>query len=799
MSYSYTDVHATFSQRAEDLLSKMTLSEKVAQLSCYNPKDRQGPNLENNFPDSIGSVAFLAAAWYKTPEEVRTKLNAYQRQVLSKSRLKIPALFHIETLTGVLVPGATSYPSGIGRGAAWDPVLEKKMGNSVGEQAQALGIRQAMSPVLDVSRDARFGHQNESYGEDPTLVARLGTAFTEGIQANNKVLATAKHFLGYHGGLGGIHAAQVEIPERELWEVYGKPFVAAINQGHLASLMNAYSTVNGESVLMSKHMLQDRLRKEMKFEGLLVSDYASMAELVTRLHLAADNDEAAKRVIESGFEVELPTPVLFTDRLVHLVESGKLDESLINAATRRVLIAKFKLGLFEHPFAGDNATMQSVLADNKAHNVSLNYARESLVLLKNNGILPLNPDQHQKIAIIGHHMQSMRSMFGGYTYMSVLELAMGTRNTMAGIGNESDTSGITETYPGSKIEVENPELSKQADKAYPECRNLAAEFVEKYPKIDFKYSYGYPYAGSSQAGFADALTTAEEAGLAIITVGGKVGWGTACTTGEGIDAASINLPACQEAFMNELGHRKIPFIVVHLDGRPISSNAADRYASAIIEAWSPAQYGPQAIVETIFGKNNPSGKLPVSVAYDASQMPLFYNHSNGSSYDVNTQTFFSSYIDLPHEPRYYFGYGQSYSDFSYSKLHLDDDIISPSQPLQFSIAVTNNSERKGTEIVQAYASDLVASVVRPVRALVGFTRVNLEPHATKFVHFTLAASQLALLNSEMHWVTEAGEFELQVGSSSKTLPLKAKFYLAEDCYVSRVNQEMWAPATITKG
>ena len=796
MSQSYTDVDATPSQRAKDLLSKMTLEEKVAQLSSYNPKDRKGPNLDDDFPDSIGSVAFLAAAWYKTPKEVTTKLNAYQQKVLSKSRLGIPALFHIETLTGVLTPGSTSYPSGIGRGSAWNPELEEKMGEAVGKQAHALGIRQALSPVLDVSRDARFGRQTESYGEDPTLVARIGTAFTQGVQKDHNTLATAKHFLGYHGGLGGIHAAQVEIPERELWEVYGKPFNAAINQGHLSSLMNAYSAVDGEAVLTSKRVLQEKLRHEMHFNGLLVSDYASMAELVTRLHLAADNDEAAKRVLEAGWEVELPSPVLFDDRLVRLVDNGVVDEKLIDLAVERVLTLKFQLGLFEHPFAGDDETVESALKDQKAHQVSLDYARQSLVLLKNNGILPLDPNQPRKIALIGHHMKSVRSFFGGYSYMSVLELSMGTRNTMAGIGTEDDDGELDKTYPGSHIEVENPKLPKQADQVYANCQDLYSEFVKQYPDFEFDYSYGYPYAGNSHEDFEAALSVAENAGLAILTVGGKVGWGTACTTGEGIDSASINLPQCQEDFMNALGAKEIPFIVIHLDGRPISSDTADRYASAIIEAWSPAQYGSQAIVETVMGKNNPSGRLPVSVAYSSSQMPLFYNHGNGSSYDVNTQTFFSSYIDLLHEPRYYFGYGLSYSQFEIQNLMLDQDRVDFNSPLKFSVDVTNSSDADGTQVVEAYVSDEAASVVRPVRELIGFARVDLKANQTKHVTFTVEMSQLALLDQEMEWVVEAGTFNLQVGFSSHDLPETKIFELTETRHIDRSSQAMWAKVTI---
>lgn len=796
----YRDVSASPEERANDLVSKMTLEEKVAQLSSYNPKDKKGPNLDKDFEYGVGSVAFLEAAWYKSPDEVRSMLNSYQRKAISNSRFRIPALFQIETLTGGLVPGATSFPSGIGRGAAWNSELERNMGRIVSKQIKSLGIRQALSPVLDVSRDARFGRQNESYGEDPTLVAKLGTAFTKGIQEKHRSVATAKHFIGYHGGLGGIHAAQVEIPNRELWEIYAKPFNAAINQGGLRSLMNAYSVVNGESVLTSKNILQNHLRKEMNFDGLLVSDYASMEELVTRLHLAKDYDDAAVRVLEAGFEVELPSPVVFNNRLVRLVNDGRISENLIDCAVQKLLKIKFQLGLFENPYAESSKVSQTVLDSKNSKNSSLNYARESLVLLKNNGILPLDKNKIKTVSLIGHHMKSFRSLFGGYSYMSVLELAMGTKNTMAGIGNDDNSDQkISNTYPGSNIEIENPELENSAENAYGDCKNIYDEFVYQNPDIEFKYSYGYPYAGNSHKYFNEALKTAEKTDITIVTVGGKCGWGTSCTTGEGIDSASINLSQCQEDFLNELGKRKIKFIVIHLDGRPISSDAADKYASAIIEAWSPAQYGGRAIVETIFGDNNPSGKLPVSIAYSASQLPIFYNHNNGSSYDVNTQTYFSSYIDLPHEPRYYFGYGLSYSNFKYSNLCVNNKNVNVNTNLEFSIDLENTSANLGTEIVEAYVSDEYSSLVRPAKELIGFQRVELLAGESKKIEFNLSPSQLAFLDENMKWKLESGKFKLLIGSSSNKILLKDEFEVTGDSFIKRSDQKMWASTKIVCG
>lgn len=795
----YQNINLSSAERAKDLLRRLSIEEKVAQLQCYNPKDKNGPNLENSFHNGVGAIALLSAAWDDSKEEVAKKLNDYQEKVIKRSRFGIPALFHMEGLTGALMPEATSFPTGIGRGAAWNPELEEKMGAVVSEEMSVIGIKHALAPVLDVTRDARFGRYGESYGEDPTLVSALGCAYVKGIQKLNdqghyNVIATSKHFVGYHAGQGGIHAAASNIPPRELQEIFVKPFQAAITKSNLRSVMNQYGTIDGEPVTSSKKILNDLLRKEMGFNGLLVSDYASIQELYTRMRVCENGDEAAEKVIAASFDMEFPTPKAYSDHMAELVKEGVININLLDQAVLRILTEKFELGLFENPFAKTESQIKAVFESKESKTVSLNYARESIVLLKNDGILPLDL-KHKKLAIIGHNGKSVRSLFGGYSYMSVLELAMGARNTMAGI-EVQDADNLwkyrkKDTYPGSMIDFEIPKLEQVASAAYQHCNNLYEEFKKVSADTEVNYAYGYPYVGNDTSYHDEALQLAKKSDIAIITVGGKYGWGTSCSTGEGIDSSSINLPSCQESFIEKLGKMGIPFIIVHMDGRPISSDAADKYASAIIEAWNPGEYGSQAIVETIMGINNPSGKLPVSIAYHSSQAPLYYNHARGSSYHVGTDTPFSTYIDLPHTPRYYFGYGLSYSEFKYSDLEIKKKEINPFEELYINFTIKNISNIKGKEVVQIYIRDKISSIVRPERELIGFMKLEINAREDKNVEFHFSPSQFAFLDEDMKWKIEKGEYEILVGSSANDIYLNDTFIITENGYTTSAQREFF--------
>jgi beta-glucosidase len=797
--YPYQNPHLSDEERAEDLLARMSLEEKMGQIQCYNPAASLKDNLSELHPHGVGEVSSLVVCSVKTKEEVAEKLRLIQEKVMALSEHHIPALFHIETLTGVLMPEATSFPTGIGQGSTWDPELQKKMGAIIREEAKAIGARQAFAPVLDISRDSRFGRQGETYGEDPALASSMGSAYIQGIQNDEELkkglIATTKHFIGYHSSQGGIHAATCDIPARALREIYAKPFQSAITNGKLKSVMNSYGVINGKPIAGSKSMLTNLLREEMEFQGLVVSDYCSISELHSRHRICESSEEAGICALKAGMDVETPSKDCYGDGLMEMIRDGKVDIYLLDRAVRRVLLAKFQVGLFENPFPFAKEDVKKVFHSKEAKDVSLQMARESLILMKNNGILPIKP-AGKKIAVIGHHANSSRMLFGGYSFMSMAECQLGAKNTMAGAQLEETYIEERGKYSGSNVDIEQPQLEMCTKDFYPEIKNLLEQLREVRPKAEIRYAYGYPYVGNDMSHHDEALKIAKEADIVILTLGGKYGWGSVCSTGEGIDSTSINLPECQEIFLEKLGKLGIPTIAIHLDGRPISSDAADTYADAILEAWNPGEYGAEAIVSILIGEYNPGGKLPVSVAYNAGQIPVFYNHDNGSGYDVNTDSAFKSYVDKPHEPRYYFGHGLSYTTFCYSNLVLNKHDLYPDDILTVSVDIQNVGEVSGDEIVQIYVKDRFASMVRPVMELAGFRRVTLSAGEVKTIIFSIHPSQLAFLDKDMKWKVEAGEVDVLVGASSKDIRLNDCVRISTDKYVNGASRKFFATSEL---
>lgn len=797
--YPYQNPELSAEERADDLLARMSLEEKMGQIQCYNPLSKSKQKLSEIHPYGVGEVSSLIAGWSSTKEELAEKIHKIQEEVMTISEHHIPALFHIETLCGILMPEATSFPSGIGQGATWNPELQKKMGSIICEEAKAIGARHAFAPVLDISRDSRFGRQGETFGEDPTLAASMGTAYVQGIQKDddlkNALIATSKHFLGYHASQGGIHAATCDVPVRSLREIYAKPFQAAITKGKLKSVMNSYGVINGEPMAASKSIMTELLREEMGFDGLVISDYSSVGELYSRHKVCENFEDAGMRALEAGIDIETPAKECYGDKLMIMIKEGKFDIAYVDIAVKRVLLAKFNLGLFENPFPLDKESINKVFHSNEAKTASLQMAKESLVLIKNNGILPLKP-KGKTIAVIGYHANSTRAFFGGYSFASKIEIVLGAKNTMAGVKIEQENAEQKEKYVGSEVETEHPKLEAAIKAFYPESNSLLEQLEECIKDADIRYAYGYSYVGNDTSKHDEALEIAKVADIVIVTLGGKYGCGSVCSTGEGIDSTNINLPECQEEFLKKLGKLGVPIVAVHFDGRPISSDAADTYADAILEAWSPGEHGAEAIVSTLLGSYNPGGKLTVSVAHNAGQIPVFYNHDNGSSYHVNTITAFTSYVDKPHEPRYYFGHGLSYTSFYYSNLVLNKHELNPNDILTLSLDIKNTGEVTGDEIVQLYVRDKFASMVRPVMELAGFRRVKLLPDETKTIVFHLHPNQLAFLDKDMKWKVEAGEVEVLVGSSSNDIRLKDCIEICKDSYIDGSNREFFAVSTL---
>jgi beta-glucosidase len=794
----WMDERLASDERAALLLEKLSLDEKMAQISCYFPTDiTQTTDFGERFPHGIGEVSCLEARTALTLDDVTAFQRRVQAQAMEGSGHGIPAIFHMEGLCGAYLPGATSFPSGLGRAASWDIALEREVGQIVGRQERALGITHTLAPVLDVSRDPRMGRQGETYGEDPALAAALGVAYTIGLQGEDasgrRTEAVAKHFIGSHHTEGGIHGAHCNVPDRLLVEVYGKPFQAAITLAGLRGVMPSYNSVAGEPVSASVRLLKSLLREQMGFDGLVVSDYGAVGNLHTVQRVAQSPAHAGLAALNAGMDVELHVPQGFGPELREWFANGHADVALLDRAVRQVLTAKFRMGLFEHPFAPDPADRDTSFQSPADRAVTVHSARESLVLLRNDGALPLRPDL-QTLAVIGCHAATARYFFGGYTHYSMAEGKLAVNSSMAGLTTRSnDLQTLTNTVPGTTIEAsDGPAFEELLLQQQPGIRSLLDELRIRLPETQVEWAYGYPIAGDDESGHDEAIALAERADVVLLTLGGKHGTASIASMGEGIDATNINLPSCQDDLIVKLARLGKPMIGVHLDGRPVSSDAADTHLTALLEAWSPAEGGAEAIVDVLTGAHNPSGRLPVSVARNAGQVPVYYNHPHGSAWHQGESIGFPDYVDAPHTPRYFFGHGLSYTTFDYSDLTLSQHEVEAGDTIAVSLTVTNTGAWPGTEIVQLYVSDKFASVSRPVLELAGFRRINLEPGQSAQVEFHLEISQLAFLDADMRWRVEAGEVDVMVGTSSNDLRLTDTVTIVSDALIDGKTRSFYA-------
>lgn len=791
----YMDQSLSARERAEDLLGKLSLDEKMAQVVCVfaMPADALADSVQHG----MGQVSTLFFTACNTKEEAAGWQMQLQSMIMEKSEHHIPAIFHMEGICGSYVQGSTAFPSGVNRGATFDPELEQKIGAIVSRQEAAFGISQVLAPVLDIARDPRMGRQAEPYGEDPTLAAVMGTAFTKGIQetetAGRHLESVAKHFLGFHSSQGGIHSAAVDSGERQIYEVFAKPFQAAIRDAGLKGIMPCYCNVAGLPVHASKQYLTKMLRDEMGFDGVVVSDYGATGMVFGVQHVGESMAEAGFLCMEAGMDTELPVTICYGSDMKAMFESGEADMAVLDQAVLRILEAKFRMGLFEHPFALMGEELEKVFHQPGDDETSMRAAQESLVLLKNNGVLPLS-GKEKRIAVIGPHANNARYYFGGYTHLSMVESQSAAGNSMAGVGVGGDSSELQmDRVPGTNVQVDETEIFNNIlKKLEPDCKNLLQVLREQFPDAQVDYAFGYPKAGKDESGFAEALELVKNADVVILTLGGKNGSGSVATMGEGVDGTNINLPACQDAFILEAAKYGKPMVGVHFDGRPISSDVADSCLDAMIEAWTPAKYAATAVCNVLTGAFNPSGKLPLTVARNAGQLPIYYNHLNGSAWHQSVSVGFADYVDAPHTPRYCFGHGLSYTEFVYSALSLDKEMISSDETLRISCKVKNNGTCPGTEIVQLYLQDVQASVTRPVKELQGFARVSLDPQEEKEIIFTVHPSQMAFLDPDMRWKIEKGQIHVQIGASSEDIRLEGDFKIHENCWIE--GRDRWFAA-----
>lgn len=783
---TYTDPTLPTAERVEDLLERMTVEEKVAQLGSTIPLRLMGPDgldrgkLDEHIGRGIGQMSMIGMLEQDDPSPIVDTLNEIQHYLVNETRLGIPLIAHNEALAGLLLACAADFPTAIALAATWDPAIVEELCEVVRVQMRALGIHQALSPVLDVARDARWGRIHETYGEDPYLVSAIGAAFVRGLQGDDLrtgVLATAKHFVAYGASEGGRNLGAVNLSPGELYEVYARPFEAAIREAGLASVMNSYADLNGEPPTTSRRILTDLLRGRLGFEGFVVSDYWAIDTVATRQHAAVDLQDAGVQAVNAGLDVELPESSCFGERLVRAVAEGLVDIRTIDTSVRRVLRAKFELGLFEQPFT-DKSAWPAVDGLPSHRQLAHRVATRSMVLLRNEGgLLPLSTDVGS-VAVIGPTADSVRNLFAGYTAAAGVEMsaaleASGALETIAESFSYmaemlSSFSEVTDSAP--------PEALAQVRAMYPHTQTvLDAVRATVSPSTQVTYAKGCDINGAATDGFDEAVRCARAADVAIVVVGDKTGWAFDATSGEGRDRASLDLPGAQEALLEAVCGTGTPVVAVLLNSRPTPVGFGAGRPAAVLEAWLPNSVGGAPIASVLFGHESPSGKLPITVPRNAGQCPIFAGHRSGSGYKTDGFGDGHTYTDLARGPAYPFGHGLTYTTFGYDRLTVERERVAVGGRVKIGVTVSNTGERPGVEVVQLYLRQRVRVVTRPVLQLVGFARVALEPGQRATATFDVAVEQLAHVNPDGALVVEPGLVEVMAGGSSMDLPLTGTF------------------------
>ena len=736
----YRDPSLSIEVRVADLLARMTLAEKCAQLiSDFGLDAADGgfsPELtRQNFPDGLGILNSHHRARGGTRQMVQF-LNAVQRFLCDETRLGIPALVFGEGLHGYMAHEATSFPQAIGLASAWDPDLHQRIFSVVAKEMRARGAHYVLSPVLDVARDPRWGRTEETYGEDPYLISRLGVAAVRGLQggaftgAADKVLATAKHFCAHGQPEGGTNCAPANYAERTLREELFAPFEAAVREGKIGSVMASYNEINGIPSHANPWLLRDLLRGEWGFDGFVISDGFGVKELYTLHAVAADEAAAARKAFASGVEAELGRCFR---TLAQAVEAGHIAEADLDAAVVRILRVKFALGLFENPFVDEqHAVSVTNCAEHKA--LALEAARKSIVLLKNEGnLLPLDPANLRSLAVIGPNATAVR--LGGYS-------------GDPGCG-ESVLAGIHRKL-GDRVEILHAEgcgLTQFIGTAHDAW--IADEVVAADPARD-------------TALIAEAVQSAQKADVILLVLGDseqtcREGWGEHHLG----DRDSLDLPGRQEKLLRAVVATGKPVVLLLFNGRPASVAFAAERVPAILEGWYLGQAAGTAVADVLFGDVNPGGRLPITFPRSVGQIPAYYYHKPSAR---------RGYLFADKAPLFPFGHGLSYTTFAYSNPRLSTDKIRADETATLSVDVTNTGGRAGDEVVQLYVHDVLSErVTRPVKLLKGFQRVRLAPGETRTVSFSVGREQLEFLNEAMQRVVEPGVFELLVGGSSQTV------------------------------
>ena len=735
----YLDPSKSVEARVADLMSRMTLEDKVYQMNQFvglehmkkgNPNDDKENNDAQGFYKTL-SVNDVS----KMCEEgkigsflhvLTAKEANYLQELALKSPLKIPVLIGIDAIHGnALVSGTTVYPSPIGLASTWNDDFLYTIGKQTAKEMRATGSHWTFTPNIDVLRDPRWGRVGETFGEDPFMVGNMGASMIRGFQQDDftgteKVIACAKHMIGGGESINGLNAAPADISVRTLREVHFPPYKKAIDAG-VYSIMAAHNEINGVPSHMSKWLMTDVLRNEWNFQGFYVSDWLDIERINTLHHTAKDMKEASFLSVDAGMDMHMHGPK-FTDAIIASVKEGKLSINRVNEACRKILTAKFKLGLFENRFV-DLEKKKELLFTEEHKATALESARKGIVLLKNNGILPLQKTASKKKIFVTGPNANNQSILGDWHAVQPDE---NVTTIYEGIKTLGETKGYAVNFFNSGENIRNIKSSK----------------------------------------IKEASEKAKNADYAIVVVGDnsmRYKWQDK-TAGENMARASLNLFGKQLDLVKAIKETGTPVIIVLVNGKPISEPWLEENIPAILESWEPGNLGGQAVAEILFGDINPSGKLPLTVARSVGQLRMVYNHKPSA--------YFHKYADEKNTPLYPFGYGLSYTKYSYNAPKLSSTTFNQGEAVTVTVEVTNSGKMDGEEIVQLYIRDKVSSVTRPVKELKGYQRVALKVGETKTVSFTINAESLAFYDINMTYCVEPGKFTIMTGSSSNSKDLK---------------------------
>ncbi|MCD8262524.1 MAG: glycoside hydrolase family 3 C-terminal domain-containing protein [Bacteroides sp.] len=736
----YLDASQPVEKRVKDMMKRMTLEEKVAQMCQYvgiehmkaaekemTLEEMKESHAQGFYPDlhsseiiemtrqgKIGSFLHVVTA------EEANKLQQYALE----SRLKIPVLIGIDAIHGSgLYRGGTIYPTPIGQAASFDTELVKKASRETAMEMRATGTHWTFTPNVEVARDARWGRVGETFGEDPYLVGKMGVATVEGFQENDftgfdKVIACAKHFVGGSQPINGINGAHCDISDRTLHEVFLPPFKECLDAG-VFTFMMAHNELNGVPCHTSKYLMTDILRGQWKFDGFIVSDWMNIERAHDKHATATSYKEAYYQSVKNGMDMHMHGPE-FAEAIVELVQEGKIPESRINQAASKILEAKFRLGLFEDPFI-DESKLSEVVFHPEHQQTALEMARKSIVLLKNeNNLLPIDRSKYKKILVTGPNADN-QTILGDWAL-------------------QQPDSCVTTVIEGLR---------------------------QVSPETDFDF---FPFDTNlhtmEMSRVLQAKVRAQRADLVIVVVGEnsmRYRWNDK-TCGENTDRYELSLVGLQQELVEEIHATGTPTIVVLVNGRPLSTEWIADHIPALVEAWEPGSFGGQAVAEILFGEVNPEAKLPITIPRSAGQIQTYYNYKETSKW--------FKYGTGKSTPLFEFGYGLSYSDFEFSPIRLSAETMTENGTIEASIEVRNISDRPGAEVVQLYIRDCYSSAVRLVKELKGYEKIYLNPGASKTVTFRITAAQLSFYDIDMNYGVEKGEFEIMIGNSSRNVDLK---------------------------